>query len=484
MQFTKVEIKNFRHIKNQNIELGKYITAIAGQNGTGKSTILGWLAQSCDAKIENKTLLGKKFKSKFSEIFRFCPENDFNKKYEVIVHYLENTAAKSKKMTTRFIKSEDRYKIDYDGRSTTINYPVIYLGLKRLIPLASEKSIKLEKLDLDKETKNEFSNLTKDILHLTRDLVDIEKIKSTNKSMLAIKTESYGHLGNSAGQDNLGQIISSVLSFKILGKVLNENYNGGLLLIDEIDTTLYAGSQIKLVKKLINLAKTYNFQVIFTTHSLEILEYLKKYNSEDVKINFLKWFDNSIQNHVNPNIENIKNNIIAKPASKIIQDKIYFICEDEVAQSWANNLINNTTLKKTIKIQKGPFSHGELHNMAKSKHPIFKNIYFILDGDCRKHFKGKPPKRTIFLPGTSKPEKIFFDFIKSLNDSDSFWDHDNEFTHKNCFHNYQNEKHKNWLNDKSLKEYFGKNNSRICNRWKQDNIIPTNEFIKSIEKII
>ncbi len=57
MIFTKLELQNFRHIKNETIELGSVMTAIAGQNGTGKSTILGWIAQSCDSKLENRNLL-------------------------------------------------------------------------------------------------------------------------------------------------------------------------------------------------------------------------------------------------------------------------------------------------------------------------------------------------------------------------------------------------------------------------------------------
>lgn len=279
MKFTTLEIQVFRHIINQKIELGTVLTAIAGQNGTGKSTVLGWIAQASDFKPKIKSLLETPFSSKYSEIFRFCPEQDFSKNYQISLNYINNEGIEERKeMSTRLIESENRYRVDFDGRGTAIDYPVLYLGLKRLIPLATERSITLREETLSKSDKTQFAKLAKEVLFLTREVVDAEFIKSTNKQLFAIKTTDYGHLGNSAGQDNLGQIISSILSFGKLKNELRDGYTGGLLLIDEIDATLYAGSQVKLVDKLFGLAKSLNVQVIFTTHSIEILEHLSKKN--------------------------------------------------------------------------------------------------------------------------------------------------------------------------------------------------------------
>jgi len=280
MIFTKLEVENFRHINNETIQLGSVLTAIAGQNGTGKSSLLGWIAQASDFKPKARTLLDTPFKSKYSEIFRFCPDQDFNKEYNVSIFYkdLEGEDEESKRMSTRFAETENRYRVDFDGRGSALNYPVLYLGLKRLIPLASEKTITLQDFQLENSDKNHFAKLSKEILYITRDVIEAEFVKSTNKNMFAMKTSDYGHLGNSAGQDNLGQIISSIISFSRLKSELKDEYKGGLLLIDEIDATLYAGSQVKLIDKLYGLAKSLNVQVIFTTHSIEILEHLSKKN--------------------------------------------------------------------------------------------------------------------------------------------------------------------------------------------------------------
>lgn len=50
IKLKNLEIQNFRHIQNQTVEFGNFITIITGLNGTGKSSILGWIAQLCDYK--------------------------------------------------------------------------------------------------------------------------------------------------------------------------------------------------------------------------------------------------------------------------------------------------------------------------------------------------------------------------------------------------------------------------------------------------
>jgi len=72
-----LEIQNFRHIQNQTVEFGKYLTVITGLNGTGKSSILGWIAQLCDYKSKDMTILDTFFKEDYKNVFRFCPDNDY-----------------------------------------------------------------------------------------------------------------------------------------------------------------------------------------------------------------------------------------------------------------------------------------------------------------------------------------------------------------------------------------------------------------------
>lgn len=498
MKLEKLIIKNFRHIEDQVIEFGSKITVITGQNGTGKSSLLGWIAQACDFKEKIKTINGGFFNTKYSEIFRFCKDNDYTKEYVVSLQYAEvknlEKEEKIKTMNTRYVakteKGEERYRVDFDGRGVAINFPVIYLGLKRLIPLATEKKITLEEIELDTSEKKLFSKLSKDILILLDNTIESERIKSTNKDILVMKTAKYGHLGNSAGQDNIGQIISALLSFKRLKKEQGENYFGGILLIDEIDATLYAGSQIHLIKTLLRVAEDDNLQIIFTTHSLEILEYLSDSVGEETKINFLESRNGMIKNKLNPSIKLLKNKIKTQIGEEDKIKKIEVICEDDVTEAWCKNLINGTDYKKYLNIKKGPFGGGTLSTMAESKHPIFKEFLFILDGDYRVKYDNKTlPSRTILLPGTMSPEVIFYYFINNLSDDDDFWvEGDNvNFSKQTCFEAYRSNDQgtaKKWFKDARFKKFFGKGNVRLFNRWKKDNHESVLQFQNNFEKLI
>lgn len=492
MKLTKLEIKAFRHIKNQTIEFGEKITAISGQNSTGKTSLLGWIAQACKYKGGIKTVVGKTFQEKYSEIFRFCPEKDFSNIYEVKLFYEEDKKEFNKGMKTRYVKETEkgpeRYRIDYDGRGNPLDFPIIYLGLKRLIPLATEKTISLNKVSLNSSESNFYSKTSKEILILLDRNILSEGVKSTNKENLAMKTENYGHLGNSAGQDNVGLIISALISFGRLKKEQKENYKGGLLLIDEIDATLYAGSQIKLIENLFRFARENQIQIIFTTHSIEILDFLSEKTGDDSKINFLELKDGNIENSINPSIDKIKNKIKVQIGKKECLFKKSFLCEDKVTELWFKNLIQSSDYKNEIDVSNGPFPEGTLVEMANSKTPIFKNVFFVLDGDCKKKYNNYPQK-VVILPGEFRPESIFFDFVKKLSDYDEFWDEERNFTKQTCFQNYQTENYdkgiiKRWFQDKEFSDFFGRSYSKLFNRWKKDNQEELKKFHVQISKIM
>lgn len=146
MKLKKLELESFRHFEKTIVEFGERITVISGQNGTGKSSILGWVAQLCDYKDKYKRVDGGEFKEDYSNVFRFCPDNDFSNNYKVKFEYENNELIPSEKIiTTRFQEasatSKSRYRTDFDGRGVALDFPIIYLGLKRLVPLATEKKL-------------------------------------------------------------------------------------------------------------------------------------------------------------------------------------------------------------------------------------------------------------------------------------------------------------------------------------------------------
>ena len=53
MKITHIHIERFRGFQNEDFEVGSLLTAIAGQNGTQKSTLLGIITQTFTLKTED-----------------------------------------------------------------------------------------------------------------------------------------------------------------------------------------------------------------------------------------------------------------------------------------------------------------------------------------------------------------------------------------------------------------------------------------------
>lgn len=69
-------------------------------------------------------------------------------------------------------------------------------------------------------------------------------------SFPASSYEAYNLSTYSAGQDNLGQILIAILSFKRLKNQLGEKYAGGILFVDELDAALFPAAQKTLLEVL------------------------------------------------------------------------------------------------------------------------------------------------------------------------------------------------------------------------------------------
>lgn len=69
-----IEIDRFRNFTPMTIKLGRYVTVISGQNGTGKSTLLGMLGQPFGM-AEMKDVFGRGMRAKFTDMFKLSPDH-------------------------------------------------------------------------------------------------------------------------------------------------------------------------------------------------------------------------------------------------------------------------------------------------------------------------------------------------------------------------------------------------------------------------
>jgi len=482
-------------MKNITAEFGEYLTVISGLNGTGKSTLLGLVGHIFSfrgetQKFDHLALDKKPFETEYSEIFRFCPQHDENKIHEYTAIISDGGDLIEKDAKSRYSVTEKRFRIDVGerkGRKGKLHLPVIYLGLRRLFPLAQEKEeeIHVDVSDLDENYKEFFKAESSVIFVSLEKTTDVRHVSTPNKDSISIETETYGALGNSAGQDNIGQILTALLSFKKL------NPGHGILLIDEIDTALFAGAQINLIKRLYKFSRVNKIQVIFTTHSLDLIEFIlsKKSSWEGITVNFLELENKLTKVSINPNFEYIKYKTLMEAKEESEIKRLPILCEDKMGALWCKNLLSGTDMKCRLKVYPSSIPKGSLALLAKRKLKPLKDFIFVLDGDAISEFNTSIPKNVVFLPGSTNPETILYKFCSNLSGDDCLWRNSKNYFDKiACFNGFVDKKesstHKKWIDARA--NNFGKGYANLLNSWRkhEDNLVMVSEFRDKIRLAI
>lgn len=452
MIINKVHIEKFRGFKDSTLKLGEYVTLIAGQNGTQKSTLLGMISQPFSITDRNHALYGEKplsgdnFRSTFKEKFRLSPKFDLAKEHVWTLH-LENVTEPFTLQS--MIRSKEDPQIRFWRKGTRaagsgyIQIPVIYLSLKRLIPLGEEDDKKTNKSNEVSLTKDEatwfFKHYQNIMINRSDSLSSVDYIESPNKKTLAVSSSSYDWNTNSAGQDNIGKILLAVLSFKRLKEKHGSAYEGGILAIDEIDATLYPGSQVKLLEAFQIICKEFKVQVIATTHSLQLLEKLdklKKSRSKLFNTIYLVKQDNRIKIEDNLDFERITHNLnMSLGRTAPPKPKLPIYTEDKECIHFVKAILGRTY--KDIEFQHDvTLGCKNYIQLATKKIPnfIFPNSIVVLDGDTRDMLAKKRLKNFICLPGDMNPESMLATFLHNLPESDSFWTLKNpDYSKQYCF---------------------------------------------------
>ncbi|GBR72731.1 putative ATPase [Candidatus Termititenax aidoneus] len=502
--FTELKINDFRILKDKTFQIGKYITMLAGWNATGKSTVLALLANSSELKPEDgKTYNSKQFRAEFSEILKGSQTYDnsqVKKRLELI--FDDNGEEISKTFRTTWQDNKTRFRVIPQGKDVTgkptaakFNIPVIYLGLSRLYPLGETEDAQLQ--ECDQAFKNDqdriwFIDNYQQILSIRENITEITNIdfKSTKKNTSGVSSDCYDWKTNSSGQDNISQILFAILSFKNLKKEKPADFKGGLLIIDELEATLHPKAQEKIIDLLIREAKGIGFQVVFTTHSLTIIErFSQKIKSNDgniVSYYFTKPND-SLEVHQNLLFDAIKDDLLDTIYSANKPRKIIIYSEDEETRWFLKNILKGYL--KNIQFLKTTLGCQELINLMNVE-PSFSNYLVVFDGDLKHNDikrikKNKGNYLLLPVPNSAKysPEKVLREFLRSSNATDYLSEQHKRIpqVNKRYFQDYdvkcnsdksEREAYKEWFNlHKSL---F--NRSKIFDYWEQKNKDLVNAF--------
>ncbi len=301
MIINKIEIKKFRAMENVSLQIGKNLTAIVGRNASMKTTLLGMLSQPFSLGKEcgmagEKTLDGYNYRSQLSEKFKLSKEHDapgdhiwtlfFNNSslYNGQDHIRIKSVARTSKgncVGIRFINA-DSGKTKGHGY---VQIPVIYLSLSRLFPIGESGKTTEISLNLSTEEEQNYIKWYSEILsiqNLHNPFVSLEK-KDSKRVFSGVSNDTHGIDASSAGESNVGRVLISLLSFLRLKEKYGNSYRGGILLIDEIDSTLHGYSQKKIIEFLYRKSEELKLQIVFTTHSPTILKTVSLLQRKELK---------------------------------------------------------------------------------------------------------------------------------------------------------------------------------------------------------
>lgn len=392
-----------------------------------------------------RQIAGGLFKSQYSEHFSISEKFDVPGSMTVNIELhdgytdqaatakLELMKRQSKRGNTlpRPVVRNNSTAVGSSNTSRNFTHPVIFLSLKRLFPI-SARDYKVRDHEYLEKHKSEFIGLTNELLN--RGSSHATGTDGTISSAVAHGV-NYDHESVSAGEDNAGQIILALMSFRKL-KEEYPDYKGGLLLIDEADAGLFPTAQVNLLKMLDREYKNLNLQVVMTSHSPVLIEYAfeqsrqfrKRYKTVylsntygDVQV-MQDWSWAQISADINTKT------ITAASGASLPSVNVYF--EDkEAADFFATLMIRQPIKKFTTPMSEITLGCSNYLQLIQKGIPEFAERSIVcLDADQTEKIKGKNFKTVVLLPGTLPPDQLIFEHLYNLSPGHEFWKNDMQFT--------------------------------------------------------
>lgn len=258
-----------RGLRKVTLDFHYPITAIAGRNGSCKTTVLALSACAFHNVSKGFKLSGRKQPYyTFSDFFVQTKEEAALGSIQIVYEILHNKwkgLQPGSGLQTRFKKSNGRWN-NYESR---VRRTVVFLGVERIVP-HSERSVSKSykgkfQLGIDHGWEDNVREIVGRILGTDYTVFSYRQHSRYRIPIVAKKDgKIYSGFNMGAGEHSLFELFS----------IINECPDGSLILIDEIELGLHEKAQENLIKELKEVCKKRKFQVICTTHSSRILECL------------------------------------------------------------------------------------------------------------------------------------------------------------------------------------------------------------------
>lgn len=427
-----------RGLESLNISFEFPITAVAGKNGAGKSTIL---ALACCAFHNSKSgfkLTKRKFTYyTFSDFFvqhlEEIPPSGLVISYQIAHNKWRKTDALPSGIGLGVQYRRKNKGGKWNDYDTRVRRNVVFLGIERIVPHSERSQSKSYSKAFKNTTSKGWEEKVKDVVGyiLDRSYKDFRYVEHSKYSLPIVKTAkaTYSGFNMGAGENALFEIFSTLYSAG----------DGALIVMDEIELGLHAGAQRKFIEKLKEACLENHSQVICTTHSKEIFECLPmdaRYFLETV-------------NGKSKLINSISSDFAFSKMGNTQPKELEILVEDDVAESLLSSALP-VELRTRIKIT----VIGSASALSRQLAAIYLRdkkcpVIAIFDGDQKslkkdnlKHAKDMAEnpgsdfeawfnEKSTYLPGESWPESWIMtkcqNYIKPLSllfgsDTDAFSD--------------------------------------------------------------
>jgi len=247
------------------------VTAIAGRNGAGKSTIIAMTCCAYHNKKSGFKIAGRRNSYyTFSDFFVQHTEEIPPQGIEIYYQFAHDNWKKTDEMPDgKGLGFQKRWKRkggkwnDYAGR---VDSNVAFLGIERIVPHSERSQSKSYSKAFKGSSPKGWEGAVEDVVGfiLGKKYNGLRYLEHSKYNLPIVECGgvTYSGLNMGAGESALFEIF----------RVIYSCGDSALLVVDEIELGLHIDAQRKLIKKLKEVCLDRKVQIICTTHSKEIFD--------------------------------------------------------------------------------------------------------------------------------------------------------------------------------------------------------------------